>query len=98
MFVCFSKKSKLKKLERFKTFFTKKQPEPLPLLIIKKNADDANVKEYNSIEEAIEDLEKDTNVSAEKIEKLRLALKNLKNKSSIRIRNGELLTSEISKK
>ncbi|MCX6284027.1 MAG: hypothetical protein NTW31_07330 [Bacteroidetes bacterium] len=81
----------MKKLERFKRFFIKKQSDPLPLLIIKKNADDANVKEYNSIEEAIEDLEKDPNVSAQKIEKLRIALKNLKNKSAIRIRNGELV-------
>ncbi len=72
-------------------FFKKTQPDPLPLLIIKKNADDANVKEYNSIDEAIEDLEKDPNVSSDKIEKLRLALKNLKNKRSIRIRNGELV-------
>ena len=91
MFVCFSKKNKLKKLDRFKSLFTKKHSEPSPLLIIKKNADDANVKEYNSIEEAIEDLENDPNVSGEKIEKLRSALKCLKNKSSIRIKNGELV-------
>ncbi|MCX6286645.1 MAG: hypothetical protein NTY96_05980 [Bacteroidetes bacterium] len=88
----------MKKLERFKSFFTKKHSEPLPLLIIKKNADDANVKEYNSIEEAIEDLEMDPNVSADKIEKLRSAFKSLKNKSAIRIRNGELINSEKSKK
>jgi len=98
MFVRFHKKSKLKKLDRFKSLFTKKHSEPLPLLIIKKNADDANVKEYNSIKEAIEDLEMDPNVSAGKIEKLRSAFKDLKNKSSIRIRNGELLNNERSKK
>ena len=91
-------KKGLKKLEKFKQLFIKKHSDPLPLLIIKKNADDGNVKEYNSIEEAIEDLGKDPNVSAEKIEKLRSALKNLKNKSSIRIRNGELLNSEQAKK
>lgn len=73
------------------SLFTKKVADPLPLLIIRKNVDDANVKEYASIEEAIIDLEHDPNVSAEKIEKLRSSLKNLKNKSSIRIRNGEIV-------
>jgi hypothetical protein len=72
-------------------FFSKKQGDPLPLLIIKKNADDDNVKEYTSIEEAIVNLEHDPNVSGDKIEKLRSALKTLKNKTSIRIRNGEIV-------
>ena len=63
----------------------------MPLLIIKKNADDANVREFKSIEEAIVDLENDPNVSSDKIEKLRSSLKNLKNKSSIKIRNGEIV-------
>jgi len=49
------------------------------------------VKEYRSIDEAIADLENDPNVSSGKIEKLKTALKNLKNKNSIRIRNGELV-------
>jgi hypothetical protein len=62
-----------------------------PLLIIKKNADDANVKEYKSIEEAIVDLENDPNVPSDKIEKLRSSLKSLKNKTSIKIRNGEIV-------
>lgn len=94
----FLQKNKLKKFEKFKQLFTKKHSVPLPLLIIKKNADDTNVKEYNSIEEAIADLEHDPNVSSKKIEKLRSALKSLKNKTSIRIRNGELLHSEQAKK
>lgn len=63
----------------------------VPLLIIKKNVDDANVKEYNSIEEAIADLENDPNVPSDKIEKLRSSLNNLKNKTSIKIRNGEII-------
>jgi len=63
----------------------------LPLLIIKKNADDTNVKEYKSIDEAIADLENDPNVSTEKIEKLRLSVNTLKNKRSIKIRNGEIV-------
>ncbi len=71
--------------------FTKNHAESLPLVIIKKNAGDANVKEYESIEEAIADLENDPNVPADKIEKLRSSLKNLKDKSSIRIRNGEII-------
>lgn len=79
-------------------FFTKKHSKlstvktgSVPLLIIKKDADDANVKEYMSIEEAIADLEKDPNVSPEKIEKLRSSLNTLKNKTSIRIKDGELI-------
>ena len=71
--------------------FTKKHSKSAPLLIIKKETDDANVKEYKSIEEVIADLENDPNVSADKIEKLKLSLKNLKNKTSIKIRNGEII-------
>ena len=73
------------------SLFTKKLSKSAPLLIIKKNADDANVKEYKSIEDAIADLEIDPNVPPDKIEKLRSSLKNLKNKTSIKIRNGEIL-------
>jgi septal ring factor EnvC (AmiA/AmiB activator) len=62
-----------------------------PLLIIKKNADDGDVKEFRSIEEAIADLEQDPNVSSAKIEKLRSTLKKLKNKTSITIRHGEIV-------
>jgi hypothetical protein len=72
-------------------FFTKKHSVSAPLLIIKKDADDVNVKEYKSIEEAIADLENDPNVPGDKIEKLRLSLNNLKYKTSIKIRNGEIL-------
>lgn len=63
----------------------------MPLLIIKKNADDPTIKEYASMEEAIADLESDPNVSTEKIEKLRSSLNTLKNKRSIRIKDGELI-------
>jgi hypothetical protein len=62
-----------------------------PLLIIKKNTEDANVKEYNSIEEAIADLENDPNVPSDKIEKLKSSLNQLKNKTSIKISNGEII-------
>ena len=71
--------------------FSKKHNEASPLIIIKKNTIDENVKEYQSIEEAIADLENDPNVSSEKIEKLRSSFKNLKNKTSIKIKNGEIV-------
>lgn len=71
--------------------FTNKHTTSVPLLIIKKKADEANVKEYISVEEAIADLENDPNVAAVKIEKLRTSLKMLKNKTSIKIRNGEII-------
>ena len=70
---------------------SKKQHAAAPLLIIKKEASDTNTKEYNSIEEAIADLESDPNVSKEKIEKLKSSLKSLKNRTSITIRNGEII-------
>ena len=73
------------------SLFSKKHPDAAPLLIIKKEASDTNTKEYNSIEEAITDLESDPNVPFEKIEKLRTTLNKLKNKTSIKIRNGEII-------
>jgi hypothetical protein len=72
-------------------FFTKKHSVSAPLLIIKKDADDVNIKKYKSIEEVIADLENDPNVPTCKIEKLRLSLKNLKYKTSIKIRDGEII-------
>lgn len=74
-----------------RSLFTKKTPKSAPLLIIKKDMDDTNIKKYESIEEAIADLENEPNVPAEKIEKLKASLKQLKNKTSIKIRNGEIL-------
>ena len=72
-------------------FFSKKNSNSMPLLIIKKDSDEVNVKEYKSIDEAIADLENDPNVPSDKIEKLRLSLKNLKYKTSIKIKNGEII-------
>jgi len=71
--------------------FSKKETPTVPLLIIKKGIGDDNVKEFNSIEEAMAELEKDPNVSLEKIEKLKSSFKELKNKTSIKIRNGEII-------
>ena len=71
--------------------FTRKTVKSTPLLIIKKETDDFDIKEYQSIEDAIADLENDPCVPSDKIEKLRSSLKNLKNKTSITIRNGEII-------
>jgi septal ring factor EnvC (AmiA/AmiB activator) len=70
---------------------TREKSDSAPLLIIKKDFDDSNIKEYKSIEDAIADLENDPNVPKEKLEKLRTSLKNLKNKTSIKIMNGEII-------
>jgi len=71
--------------------FQKKQSASTPVLIIRKESYDSNIKEYKSIEEAIADLENDPNVPAYKIEKLKSSIKNLRNKTSIKIRNGEII-------
>lgn len=78
-------------LKKLMYLFSKKPTLSAPLLIIKKEADDANIKEYKSIEEAIADLENDPNVPSDKIKNLKSSLKQLKNKTSIRIRNGEIV-------
>jgi len=71
--------------------FRNKTKGSSPLLIIRKNGGDGFVKEYQSIEEAIAELETDPNTPIEKIEKLRVSVKNLKDKKIIKIKNGELL-------
>lgn len=73
------------------SIFSKKTPKSTPLLIIRQESDDSNVKEYESIDEAIADLATDPNVPPEKIEKLIASLKQLKHKTSIKIRNGEIV-------
>ena len=78
-------------LKKLSGLFTLKRSSPAPVVIIKKDSDDTDVKEFTSIEEAISDLESDPNVPLAKIEKLRSSLKKLKNKTSIKIRNGEIL-------
>lgn len=80
--------------EKLKIFFSGKHAVNSPLLIIKKDTDDANVKEYQTIEDAITDLENDPNVPSYKIEKLKSSLKQLKNKTSIRIRNSEIISGQ----
>lgn len=81
----------MKYLKKLLGLFTPKSSETIPLLIIKKESNGPNIKEYKSIEDAIADLENDPNVSPEKVARLRLSLKNLKNKTSIKIKNGEIV-------
>jgi hypothetical protein len=81
----------MKLLKMLIAFFSRKQSNSAPILIIRKDTEDPNVKKYESIEEAIVDLENDPNVPSDKIEKLKLSLKQLKNKTSITIRNGEIM-------
>jgi len=71
--------------------FNRKRVKNAPLLIIKKGADDDRDIEYESIDDAISDLENDPNVPVDKIENLKSSLKQLKNKTSITIRNGEII-------
>lgn len=78
-------------LKKLTELFSKKDSRSVPLLIIRKGTDEENVKEYKSIEDSIADLENDPNVSSEKVAKLKLSLKNLKNKTSIKIKNGEIV-------
>ena len=78
-------------IKMLRSLFAKKTPKSAPLLIIRKDTDDADIRKYQSIEEAIADLENDPNVPADKIEKLKSSLKQLKNKTSITIRNGEII-------
>jgi hypothetical protein len=79
-------------IKMLRSLFAKKTPKSAPLLIIRKDTDDADIRKYQSIEEAITDLENDPNVPSDKIEKLKSSLHQLKNKSSITIRNGEIMT------
>ncbi len=81
----------MKIIKKLSGLFQKKQSASTPVLIIRKESDDSNIKEYKSIEEAIADLENDPNVSAVKIEKLKASLKNLKNKTVIKIKNGQII-------
>ena len=85
------KANKLKIIKKLCGLFTKKHSTSAPVLIIKKDTNDSNIKEYKSIEDAIADLENDPNVSAVKIEKLKVSLKNLKNKTIIKIKNGQII-------
>lgn len=78
-------------IKKLMNFFNKKRPASAPILIIKKDMDDSEIKEYKTIEAAITDLENDKNISKEKIAKLRQSIDSLKKRTSIKIRNGEII-------
>jgi len=84
-------------LKQLIAIFKSDHPKSTPLIIIKSEIDDYEIKEYRSIEEVLAELENDPNVSKAKIEKLRSSLKNLKNKTVIKIRNGEIIESSTNK-
>lgn len=79
------------RLKKLLGLFRKKTTDPTPLIIIRKNTEESKITEFDSIEEAIASLEDNPHVSSEKIEQLRSSFKNLKNKTAIKIKNGELL-------
>ena len=66
--------------------FKNKKADSTPLLIIKKESNDTDIKEYKSIED-----ENYPDVPPDKIEQLRTSLKQLKNRTSIVIRNSEII-------
>lgn len=79
-------------LNKIRTYFGKeKNDKSAPLFIINKNTNDLDVREYDCIEKAIEDLKNDPNVPKEKIEKLKASIDKLKHKGSIKIKNGEII-------
>lgn len=82
----------MKTINNVLDLFRRRKNRIAPLLIIRKDVVEAPVKEFKSLEDAIADLETDPNVSIEKIEKLKISLKQLKNKTSITIRNGEIIS------
>lgn len=59
-----------------------------PLVIINK---DPEVIEYENIEVAISELEKDMDIPKNKLEKIRASFEELKNKGKIKIKNGEII-------
>jgi hypothetical protein len=76
---------------RLKGIVKKQNNKGVPLIIIQKDSDGFETKEYDSIEKAITDLENDNIIPKEKLEQLRKSMDNLKHKNSIRIKNGEII-------
>ncbi|MBI2417728.1 MAG: hypothetical protein HYV28_07460 [Ignavibacteriales bacterium] len=88
----------MKFIKKALNLFSKKHPTQTteqvvnaPLLVIKRVSNDWGTTEFHSIEEAIVELENDPNVPFDKIEKLKISLEKLKNRSSITIRNGDIV-------
>ena len=71
-----------------KLFEKKVSVNKAPFVIINK---DQEIIEYDSIEVAIADLEKDPEIPKHKMEKIRASFEELKNKGKIKIKNGEII-------
>lgn len=71
-----------------KVFRKKESAVSAPFVILNK---DTEVIEYDSIEIAIAELEKDPDIPKHKIEKIRTSFEELKNKGKIKIKNGEII-------
>lgn len=70
-------------------FFSKNDSgNKAPFVILNK---DTEIIEYDSIETAIADLEKDPDIPNHKMEKIRASFEELKNKGKIKIKNGEIV-------
>jgi len=55
---------------------------------------DDEVKTYNTVTEAIADLENDPNIPKEKLDKLKVTISKLKLTGKIKIKNGEIFPKE----
>lgn len=69
-------------------FGKKNSDTKAPFVIINK---DQEIIEYDSIEDAISELEKDPEIPSYKIEKIRTSFDEMKNKGKIKIKNGEII-------
>ncbi len=70
-------------------FFGKKESgKKAPFVII---SNEPPTIEYDHIEVAISELEKDPDIPKHKLEKMRTSFEQLKNKDKIRIKNGEIV-------
>ncbi|MBE2217582.1 MAG: hypothetical protein IAE90_05225 [Ignavibacteria bacterium] len=58
------------------------------------SVNDEEVKTYNTVAEAITDLENDPNLPKEKLDRLKAALSELKLTGKVKIKNGEVITEE----
>ena len=80
-------------IKRLQGLFRGKKSGSVPLVLIKRVKDDGEIHEYSSIEEVIADLQNDPNIPSEKIERLKSSFEELKNRTSKKIRNGEIINS-----
>lgn len=71
-----------------KLFGKKDKETKAPFVIINK---DQEIIEYESIETAITELEKDPDIPSYKIEKIRASFDEMKNRGKIKIKNGEII-------